>query len=436
MAAATAGMAAAFVSDLKAKVGLSPPSELKEVPTVVTITPKVDESGHMKAVEWHGKEDIRLNPKRPVPLITDPTDIVLKVTSTCICGSDLHLYLGNMPGMMPGDVLGHEFMGIVQEVGPDVEKLKKGDRVVVCFDIACGKCRFCKQGLYYCCDSTNSSLDMQVLYGSRTAGFFGYSHLTGGYPGGQCEYVRVPLADFNTLKIEDKSIPDEKLVLLSDILPTAWHANELGEVSEGDTVAIWGAGPVGILTAHSAIVRGAKDVVLIDEIDYRLEHAKKKLPSVQTINFKHEKVYDSLRKLYPDGPDVGIDAVGMHDFHSFTHKVQVAMKLHTDTPKVVNEIVYNVRKGGRISIIGAYGGVINGFMFGAFMEKHMTMRGGQTPVQKYWPHLLKMVLDGVLQPEMVITHQPPLDKAPQMYKIFNEKSDGCIKVVMHPEKKA
>ncbi|CAM6115727.1 unnamed protein product [Calypogeia fissa] len=425
-------MAGAFISDLKSKLGLSPASN--KAPTLVTITPKVDESRHMKAVEWHGKQDIRVNSSRPVPMITDPTDIVLKVTSTCICGSDLHLYLGNMPGMVSGDILGHEFMGIVEETGPEVQTLKKGDRVVVCFDIGCGQCVFCKSNLYSSCDNTNSSKDMETLFGSRTAGFFGYSHLTGGYPGGQCEYVRVPFADVNTLKIEDKRLSDGKVILLSDILPTAWHACELGEVHDGDRVAIWGAGPVGILAAHCAQVRGAKEVVLIDEVEYRLTYAKEKLSSIHTINFKNEKVYDALRKLFPHGPDVGIDAVGMHYTKSVANKAQVAMMLQTETPEIVNEIIYNVRKGGRISIIGAYGGLVNGFMLGAFMEKQLTMRGGQTPVQKYWDDLLQKVLDGVLDPEMVITHRVSLDRAPEMYKTFNEKLDECIKVVMHPGK--
>lgn len=425
-------MASYMISDLKAKIGLSPPAE--KAPKV-NITPKVDESRHMKAVEWHGAKDIRVNSNRPVPIITDPTDIILRVTSTCICGSDLHLYLGSMPGMISGDVVGHEFMGIIEDVGPEVSKVKKGDRVVTCFDIGCGQCTFCKSNLFSCCDYTNSSEEEEALYGSRTAGFFGYSHLTGGYPGGQSEFVRVPFADLNTLKIEDSSIPDEKVVLLSDILPTAWHACELGEVHDGDTVAIWGAGPVGILAAHCALVRGAKEVALIDDVEYRLNFAKKKLPSIHIINFAKEKVYDALRKLFPNGPDVGIDAVGMHYAKSLANKAQIALQLQTDTPEIVNEVIYNVRKGGRISIIGAYGGMVNGFLLGAFMEKSQTMRGGQTPVQRYWKDLLRKIEDGVLKPEMVITHQPSLDKAPEMYKVFNEKQDECIKVVMHPGQK-
>jgi threonine dehydrogenase-like Zn-dependent dehydrogenase len=425
-------MAGSFVSDVRSKLGLSPSQET--APTLVTIQPKEDKSRTMKAVEWHGSKDIRVNSHHPVPMITDSSDIVLKVTSSGICGSDLHLYLGSMPGMVSGDIIGHEFMGIVMEVGPNVTTLKPGDRVVTCFDIACGQCRFCKDRLFSCCNSTNSSMDMQTLYGARTAGFFGYSHLTGGYPGGQCEFVRVPFADINTLKIVDNTIPDEKVVLLSDILPTAWHGCELGEVHEGDNVAIWGAGPVGILAAHCALVRGAKEVVLIDEIEYRLTHAMVKLPSIHTINFSKEKVYDALRKFFPDGPDVGIDCVGMHYAHSLANKVQIAMKLQTDSPEIVNDIIYNVRKGGRVSLIGAYGGMINGFNLGAFMEKQQTMRGGQTPVQRYWKQLLQMILDGVLDPTMVITHQVSLDEAPEMYKTFNDKLDNCVKVVLHPGK--
>ncbi|KAL2649603.1 hypothetical protein R1flu_017731 [Riccia fluitans] len=397
-----------------------------------TICPKVDETRFMKALEWHGKKDVRVNAKRPMPLVTDPGDVVLQVTSTCICGSDLHLYLGNMLGMQSGDVLGHEFMGVVHDVGPDVKNLKKGDRVVACFDIACGQCYFCsKLHLFTCCDNTNPSKDMKDMYGDQTAGFFGYSHLTGGYPGGQAEYVRVPFADTNTLLVPENT-PDEKLVFLSDIVPTAWHANELGEVGEGDNVAIWGCGPVGMLTARFAQIRGAKEVILIDSVKYRLDCAKEKLPGVHTINFKEVKVYDALRKIFPHGPDVGIDAVGMHYASSLIHKMQMMTMLETDTPEILNDIIFNVRKGGRISVIGAYGGFTNHFNIGAFMEKSQTMRGGQTPVQKYWKYLLELIQEGKLDPTMVITHQKPLEDGPEMYKTFNEKIDHCMKVVLHP----
>ncbi|MCO5580249.1 hypothetical protein L7F22_034115 [Adiantum nelumboides] len=405
----------------------------KPVP-IVPIDPKVDNSHLMKAAEWHGKQNVKLNDHRPTPVVTHPGDAILQVTSTCICGSDLHLYVGAMPGMSPGDILGHEFMGVIQDVGSDVKSFKKGDRVVACFDISCGNCFFCKKlNLFTCCEVTNPSKDIQGMYGDRTGGFFGYSHMTGGWPGGQAEYVRVPLADVNLLKVPD-DMPDQKVVLLSDILPTAWHANELGEVGSGDHVAIWGAGPVGILAAHVAKVRGADKVFLIDEFDYRLEHAKKKIPGLKTINFQKEKVYDVLRRELPHGPDVGIDAVGMHYAKSPLNKLEIATGLETDTPEVLNDVVYNVRKGGRVSVIGAYGGFTNHFNVGAFMEKSLTMRGGQTPCQRYWPTLLSMVRKGELDPTIVITHEGPLDQAAHLYKIFNEKEDGCIKVVMHPHK--
>ncbi|KAH7277137.1 hypothetical protein KP509_39G035700 [Ceratopteris richardii] len=404
-----------------------------EVPIpVVPIEPKVDKEHPMKCVEWHGKKSVRVNTARPSPLITHPGDAIIRVTSTSICGSDLHLFLGFMPGMKAGDIVGHEFMGVVHDVGDDVKGFGKGDRVVAAFDIACGDCFFCnKLKLFTCCDRTNPSKEEEKLYGDRTAGFFGYSHLTGGWPGGQAEYVRVPLADMNLLKVPE-DMPDEKLLFLSDILPTAWHANELGEVGPGDNVAIWGAGPVGILSAHVANFRGAGNVFLIDEFDYRLEHAKSRMPFVKPINFKKEKVYDIIRKDLPYGPDVGIDAVGMHYAHSMLNRMEIAVGLETDTPEVLNEIIYTVRKGGRISIIGAYGGYVNHLNVGAFMEKSLTMRGGQTPCQSYWPKLLEMVKNGELDPTIVVTHEGSLEQSTHFYQIFNDKQDGCIKVVMHP----
>lgn len=407
-------------------------ASLEQAVPVVPIEPKVDPNHLMQAAEWHGKKSVQLNKDRPRPLITHPADAILRITSTCICGSDLHLYVGSMPGMQPGDVLGHEFMGVIHEVGPDVKNFRKGDRVVACFDIGCGKCFFCEGlKLHSCCDYTNPSKEEQQMYGDRTAGFFGYSHMTGGWQGGQADFTRVPLADINLLKVP-VDMPEEKVILLSDILPTAWHANELGEVGKGDNVAIWGAGPVGILAAHVAKVRGADKVILIDEFEYRLKHAKSKLPYLITINFKNEKVYETIRKVLPLGPDVGIDAVGMHYARSVAHKVEVAIGAETDTSEVLNEVIYNVRKGGRVSIIGAYGGYTNHFNVGAFMEKSQTLRGGQTPCQRYWPTLLPMVCNGELDPTIVITHHAPLDQAPHLYQIFNDKQDGCIKVVMHP----
>lgn len=263
----------------------------KEHTESITVIPRHDENEIINTVQWMGTKDVRVVAS-PKPLVTDPGDVVIKVTSSCICGSDLHLYLGAMPGMKKGDILGHETMGIVVDAGPEVTSVRPGDRVVVAFEIACGHCFSCKHQDFSGCDTTNPSVEQEMLYQHRTAGLFGYSHLTGGYEGGQAEYLRVPLADQNTLKLPPADVfPDERAVLLSDILPTAWHANELGEVQQGDTVAIWGAGPVGILAAHVAQVRGAQRVVLIDKEQYRLDFAKQRMPDVTTINFQGELIY-------------------------------------------------------------------------------------------------------------------------------------------------
>jgi threonine dehydrogenase-like Zn-dependent dehydrogenase len=334
--------------------------------------------------------------------------------------------------MQKHDVMGHEFMGIVEDVGSDVKNIQKGDRVVCSFDLGCGQCRFCKDlKLFSCCDITNPSKEMEKLYGHRISGMHGYSHLTGGYEGGQACFARVPFADVNTLKLP-KDIPDKHVILLSDVLPTAWWANELGDVGKGDIVAIWGAGPVGQLAAHCAQVRGAKQVILIDCVQYRLDFAKKNMPEVQTINFEKQNVKDALTEMTGDGPDVGIEAVGFHYTKELSSKIQMGLKLETDPSDMLNEIIYCVRKGGRIGVVGVYAAKTNNYNIGAFMEKAMTMRAGQTPVQRYWHQLFQMVKDGILKPQMVITHELPLEKAPQGYKIFNEKEDGVVKIVMHP----
>eukprot|EP00879_Flechtneria_rotunda_P000578 GHRR01000686.1.p1 GENE.GHRR01000686.1~~GHRR01000686.1.p1 ORF type:complete len:446 (+),score=129.49 GHRR01000686.1:589-1926(+) len=399
-----------------------------------TVAAKTHPDLKMKAVQWMSKKNMKVH-HVPKPMVTDPTDVLLRVTNTAICGSDLHLYLHSMPSMKSGDILGHEFMGIVEEVGDQVQKFKRGDRVLVAFDIACGACYFCNAGYHSSCDTTNPSKVQELMYGQATSGIYGYAHLTGGYQGGQAEYVRVPLADSNCLKVPE-GLDDLDVLFLTDILPTAWHATEMGEVGPGDVVAIWGAGPVGILTAHCAQHRGAKRVILIDEVPYRLEHAQKKLPGVEVINFKEKDTFKAVQELCANepgrAPDVVIEAAGFHYTKSILHTVEQTLQLENDSADILNEMITSVRKGGRISIVGVYAGYVNHLNIGAFMEKQLTMRGGQTPVQRYWPHLLPKVQSGELKPSLVITHVLPLEDAPKGYELFNDKKDGCIKVVLQP----
>jgi threonine dehydrogenase-like Zn-dependent dehydrogenase len=387
----------------------------------------------MLGAEWTGKHSITVN-RRDVPVVTDPRDAILRVTSTAICGSDLHMYEGAMPGMRKGDLLGHEFMGIVEDVGPEVKNFKKGDRVVAAFDLGCGACMYCKKGLYSCCDVTNTSDTQEMLYGHRTCGMHGYSALTGGYEGGQAEYARVIFADTNLLRIPD-SEPDEKWLFLSDILPTAWWANELANVQEGSIVAIWGSGPVGILAAQCAFARGASRVIIIDEHAYRLQRAKEAAPGVETINFAECKTLDALHEMVPNGPDCSIEAVGFHYAHSLTHKVEMKVMMETDPSEILNEIIYATRKGGFIGVIGVYAGYCNHFNIGAFMEKGLHMGAGQTPVQSFWQKLLGMIKEGKLRPQAVISHILPLKEADKGYDVFNAKRDSekCIKVVLKPD---
>ncbi|KAK9840580.1 hypothetical protein WJX81_002855 [Elliptochloris bilobata] len=387
----------------------------------VTISPKHDTNVQMLAAEWHGAKSIKVN-SRPKVLVTDPDDVVLKVTSTCICGSDLHLYLGVMPGMHSGMSLGHEFMGIVESKGPNVKNVKAGDRVVSSFDIACGQCFFCEKGSYSACDTTNNSEVEGMLYGHKTAGFHGYSDLTGGWEGGQAEFARVPFGDMNLLKVPD-NLTDDEVVLLSDVLPTAWHACELGFVGDGDIVAIWGAGPVGMLAAHCAKARGAARVILIDNVADRLSFAQAKIPGLEVIDFGKEKTLDALKRMTEHGPDVCIEAVGFHYCKTMLSRIQMALKLETDPSEILNELIYSCRKAGRISIVGVYSGFTNGLNIGAFMEKGLCMRAGQTPVQKYWHALLKMIQEKKLDPTIVITHHMPLAEATRGYKIFNDKKE-------------
>jgi threonine dehydrogenase-like Zn-dependent dehydrogenase len=390
----------------------------------------------MRALTWHGKHDVRVDTV-PDPEIVNPRDAIIKITSTAICGSDLHLYDHTIPTMKAGDVLGHEFMGEVVEVGSGNSKLKVGQRVVVPFVIACGQCYFCKQQQFAACDNSNpaETADMsEFLYGYPMTGAFGYSHLTGGYAGGQAEYVRVPYADIGPIVIPD-GIEDDKVLFLSDILPTGWMAADNCDIKATDTVAVWGCGPVGLFAVQSAFALGAQRVIAIDHFPHRLDLAKSM--GAEVINFEEVNVREALVEMTGGiGPDACIDAVGMES-HGFTadsvmDKVKAAIKLVTDQTHGLRQVIIACRKGGKVSIPGVYGGVTDKFPIGALMEKGLSIKSGQTHVQKYMPQLLDLIVEGKLDTTFLISHRLSLEEAPTGYKIFKERQNEVTKVVLKP----
>ena len=390
----------------------------------------------MKALVWHGTTDIRCD-EVPDPRIEEPTDAIIRVTSCAICGSDLHLYNGYMPGMKNGDIMGHETMGEVVEVGREVKKLKVGDRVVIPFTIWCGQCFQCRRGNYSLCQTTNRNKDTaEKLFGRTTAGLFGYTHLTGGYPGGQAEYLRVPFADNTHIKVPKNGLSDEKLLFLSDIFPTGWQAAVQCDIQPEDTVAIWGAGPVGQMAIRSALLLGAKQVIVIDRVPERLSMAE--AGGAVTINFETESVIQRIEDLTGGrGPEKLIDCVGM-EAHITSHidsmydRVKQAVMAETDRPHVLREMIYVAQGAATLSIPGVYGGLVDKIPFGAAMNKGLSFRMGQTHVNRWSDDLLRRVEEGQIDPSFVITHTVPLDQGPEMYKTFRDKKDGCIKVVLKP----
>ncbi len=390
----------------------------------------------MKALCWEGVEDIRYETV-PDPRIEDGRDAIVQVTSCAICGSDLHLYDGFMPGMKHGDIMGHEFMGEVVEVGKDNKKLKVGDRVVVPFTIICGECEQCRRGNFSVCERTNRNKNLgDKAFGHTTAGLFGYTHLTGGYPGGQAEYVRVPYADVGPIKVP-KSLSDEQVLFLSDIFPTGWQAAVQCDIQPTDTVAIWGAGPVGQFCVRSAVLLGAKKVICIDRLSDRLSMAKAG-GADEIINFEHEDVFERLNDLTQGkGPEKCIDAVGLEShatasFDSVLDRALQAVMLETDRPHVLRQMIFACRPAGVLSIPGVYGGLLDNVPFGALMNKGLTVRTGQTHVNRWADDLLRRIEEGQIDPSFVITHKAALRDGPQMYKTFREKKDGCVKVFLKP----
>jgi len=389
----------------------------------------------MKALCWNGKYDVRVL-NVPEPKILNPRDAIIKVTTTAICGSDLHLYDGYIPTMMKGDILGHEFMGEVAEIGDAITNLKIGDRVVVPFTIACGNCFFCQRGLWSACDNSNPDTTVaEKLYGFSPSGLFGYSHMLGGYAGGQAEYVRVPFADVGPTKIPD-GVPDEKVLFLSDIFPTGYMAAENCNIQPGDTIAVWGCGPVGQFAIKSAFLLGAERVIAIDDNPDRLRMAAEE-GSAETLNFGDEDIFERLKeKTGGMGPDACIDAVGLEahgmSIDALYDRAKAALYLGTDRPHALRQAIYACRKGGTVSVPGVYGGFLDKFPFGAAFSKGLTFKMGQTNVHKYMKPLLDRIQKNEIDPSFVITHRLGLDDAPEAYKMFREKKDQCIKVVLKP----
>jgi threonine dehydrogenase-like Zn-dependent dehydrogenase len=389
----------------------------------------------MRALVWHGKEDIRCDEVTD-PEIEDPRDAIIRVTSCAICGSDLHLYHNYIPAMMPGDIIGHEMMGEVVEVGSGVNgALKKGDRIVVPFTIFCGECEQCKRGNYSLCRRTNRRKDLsEKVFGHATGGLFGYTHLTGGYPGGQAEYLRVPFADKTHIKVPE-GLPDETLLFLGDIFPTGWQAAVQCEIGPDDTVAIWGCGPVGQMAIRSAILLGAKQVIAIDCLPERLSKAR--AGGATTIDFSSESVIERLNDLTDGhGPEKCIDAVGMESHVSFGQpdtiydRFKQMNMLESDRPHVLREMIYVCQPGGVLSIPGVYGGLIDKIPFGLAMNKCLTFRMGQTSVNRWTDQLLRLIEDKQIDPSFVVTHKADLADGPELYRTFRDKQDSCIKVVL------
>lgn len=389
----------------------------------------------MRALAWHGKHDVRVDTVDD-PEILNPRDAIIKVTSTAICGSDLHLYDGYIPTMQKGDILGHEFMGEVVETGPK-STLKKGQRVVVPFTIACGACFHCGKHQYSACDNglpADNQDIAQTLYGQPMAGLFGYSHMTGGYSGGQAEYVRVPFSDVGPIVIPD-GVGDDKVLFLSDILPTGWMAAENAEIEPGDTVAVWGCGPVGLFAVQSAFLMGAERVIAIDHFPRRLELARRF--GAETINFEETKTYEALMEMTGGiGPDAVIDAVGLEAHGLFADNIIDQIKastfLGTDRPHSIRQAIIACRKGGRVSMPAVYGGFVDKFPLGALMEKGLTLKTGQTHVQHYLPGLLNAVLEDKIDTTFLISHRLPLEQAAEGYRMFHDDQDEVTKVVLKP----
>lgn len=388
----------------------------------------------MKANCWFGKQDMRVLDV-PEPKILNKRDAVVKVTSTAICGSELHLYNGLVPMMEQGDIMGHEFMGEIVEVGPEVKHRRVGDRVVVAFPISCGQCFFCKKELYSLCENTNPNAWMaEQFFGHSPAGIYGYSHLTGGFAGGQAEYVRVPFADIGTVKIEN-GFTDEEVLFLSDIFPTGYMAAEQCNIQSGDTVAIWGCGPVGQFAVRSAFLLGAERVIAVDRFPERLQMARD--GGAETINYEETDVYDMLMQLTGGrGPDSCMDAVGLEAHMPgplyYYDRLKQAVMSESDRSIALRQAIMACRNGGTVSVPGVYGGVIDKMPMGAVMNKALTIKTGQTHAQRYFKPLLDRITNGDIDPSFVVTHRMKLSDAPKGFDLFNRKQDGCIKIVMTP----
>ena len=391
----------------------------------------------MKAICWQGKKDMRCETV-PDPRIEHPLDAIVKVTTTCICGSDLHLFDGLVPTMCAGDVMGHEPMGEVVEVGSEAKAkgLSVGDRVVVPFQMTCGECEQCLKGNFSVCQVTNRNADLaKAFFGDTTAGLFGYSHITGGYAGGQAEYMRVPFAATTLVKVP-KTGPDEQYIFLSDILPTGWQAAAFAEIGPKDTVAVWGCGPVGLFAIQSAIVMKAKRVIAIDDVPERLALAK--TLGAELLDRSQVNVLKALKEMTDGhGPEVCIDAVGLeahgpNPVLEWVDRLQTALKQETERPVALREAIMACKAAGRVSVPGVYGGLANMIPLGALMNKGLTLRTGQTHVRRWTDDLLRRIGEGEIDPTFLITHTVPLGRAPEMYKTFRDKKDGCVKVLLKP----
>ncbi|WP_061933687.1 zinc-dependent alcohol dehydrogenase [Aureimonas sp. AU22] len=389
----------------------------------------------MKALTWHGKSDIRCE-SVPDPKIEDAGDVVIKVTACAICGSDLHIYDGVIPGMESGDILGHETMGEVVETGSGVSKLKVGDRVVVPFTISCGECFFCKRGFFSGCERSNPNKELAAkAWGHSPAGLFGYSHLLGGFAGGQAEYLRVPYADVGPIKVPSH-LTDEQVLFLSDIFPTGYMAADFCDIQPGDTIAVWGCGPVGQMAIKSAFMLGAERVIAIDTVPERKAIAAQSGAIV--LDFMDEDIFERIQELTNGrGVDASIDAVGSEahgtgSFDSVIDRVKQATFMGTDRPHVLRQAIHCTRNFGTVSIVGVYGGFLDKIPMGSAINRGLTFRMAQTPVQRYLPILLQRIEEGQIDPSFIITHRASLEEGPELYKTFRDKQDGCVKVVLKP----